>query len=210
VSTEDIKFLFPVVQKRMRAFSIKSWKDVLTVLVLVAVAVGFYFVFAKRGRLGPDLEQTWLRFKVKKGDAAPDFSLPTLKGNSARLADYKGKVVFLNFWATWCPPCRDEMPSMEALYKRLQGRAFEMLAVSIDTSGEDVVREFVTEFGLTFPVLLDPKNELSRLYGLTGVPETYIIDGDGVVALKIIGARDWMRKEWLDYFDQVPSASDSS
>jgi peroxiredoxin len=190
----------------MRSSPIKSWKDILTVLVLVAVAVGVYFVFSKRNRLGPELQETWLRFKVKVGDRAPDFSLPTLKGNSARLADYRGKVVFLNFWATWCPPCRDEMPSMEALYKRLQGRAFEMLAVSIDTGGEDVVREFVTEFGMTFPVLPDPKNELSRLYGLTGVPETYIIDKDGVVALKIIGARDWMGKEWLDYFDQVPVA----
>ena len=194
----------------MRAFSIKSWKDVLTVLVLVAVAVGFYFVFARRGPLGPDLEQRRLGFKVKQGDAAPDFSLPSLKRNSARLADYKGKVVFLNFWATWCPPCRKEMPSMEDLYKRLQGREFEMLAVSIDTGGEDVVREFVTESGMTFPVLLDPKNELSRLYGLTGVPETYIIDKDGVVALKIIGSRDWMRKEWLDYFDQVLLTGDGS
>src|SRR5271157_1210381 len=83
--------------------------------------------------------------------AAQDFGLPSLRGDYVKLSDYRGKVVFLNIWATWCPPCRDEMPSMESLYQRLKGRNFELLSVSIDREGEKVVRPFVAKFGLSFP-----------------------------------------------------------
>ncbi len=134
---------------------------------------------------------------------APDFGLSNLRGDSVRLSDHKGKVVFLNIWATWCPPCREEMPFMEALYRRLKGRSFEMLAVSIDRDGEKAVRPFAAKHGLTFPVLLDPDNRTYRLYGLTGVPETFIVDRNGIVVQKIIGPQDWMKKEWLDYFDRI-------
>ena len=92
---------------------------------------------------------------------------------------------------------------MEALYRRLKGRPFEMLAVSVDRDGEKVVRPFVGKHGLTFPVLLDPDNRTYRLYGLTGVPESFIVDKSGVIIHKIIGPQDWMKKEWLDYFDRI-------
>jgi peroxiredoxin len=134
---------------------------------------------------------------------APDFGLSSLRGDSVRLSDFRGKVVFLNIWATWCPPCREEIPFMEALYRRLKGRSFEMLAVSVDRDGEKAVRPFAKKYGLTFPVLLDPDNKTYRLYGLTGVPETFIVDKNGVVIHKIIGPQDWMKKEWLDYFDRI-------
>ena len=78
-----------------------------------------------------------------------------------------------------------------------------MLAVSIDAKGEEVVGPFVAKYGLTFPVLLDPDRKTSRLYGLTGIPESFIIDKNGVVIYKIIGPQDWMKKEWLDYFDRI-------
>lgn len=156
-----------------------------------------YFIFFGN-RPGPRVD-----FRSAVGVAAQDFELPALRGDYVKLSDYRGKVVFLNIWATWCPPCREEMPSMESLYRRLKGREFEMLAVSIDREGEKVVRPFAAKYGLTFPVLLDPHSKTSRLYGLTGIPESFIIDKNGVVIHKIIGAQDWMKKEWLDYFDRI-------
>jgi peroxiredoxin len=116
--------------------------------------------------------------------AAQDFGLPNLRGDYVRLSDYRGKVVFLNIWATWCPPCREEMPSMESLYQRLKGRDFEMLAVSIDREGEKVVRPFAAKYGLTFPALLDPDSKTSRLCGLTGIPESFIIDKTELSSIK--------------------------
>jgi peroxiredoxin len=92
---------------------------------------------------------------------------------------------------------------MESLYQRLRTREFEILAVSLDTAGEKVVRSFVDEYALTFSVLLDPGNRISGLYALTGIPETFIIDKDGVILLKVIGFQDWTKREWLDYFDQA-------
>ncbi len=179
----------------MQSFPVKGWRDLITLLVLAVVAAGFYFFVIKGQSFVPEL--------AKVGDPAPDFTLPTLDGNSASLADYRGKVVLLNFWATWCPPCIWEMPSMESLYQRFKDRGFEVLAVSIDTKGEDVVRPFVKDYNLTFPVLLDSDSDVYRRYGVTGVPESFIIDRDGKVASKIVGARDWAEAEWLDYFDQL-------
>ena len=92
---------------------------------------------------------------------------------------------------------------MESLYRRMKGRDFEMLAVSIDREGKQVVQPFAVKYGLTFPVLLDPDSKTSRPYGLTGVPETFIIDKNGVIIKKIIGPQNWIRKEWLDYFDHI-------
>ncbi len=92
---------------------------------------------------------------------------------------------------------------MESLYRRLKGRDFEVLAVSIDQEGSKVVRPFAAKYGLTFPVLLDPDKKTYRLYGLTAVPESFIIDKNGMVVKKIIGAQDWVNKEWLDYFDRI-------
>lgn len=188
----------------MRAFAIRRWREILIGLVAAAaVCVGLYVIFFEGNQPPPEVTEFRWGSKPKVGDPAPDFTLPTLGGNPVRLTNYKGKVVFLNFWATWCPPCREEMPSMESLYQRLKGRDFEMLAVSIDSKGEDHVRSFVSKYALTFPVLLDPNKEVYRLYGLTGVPETFIVNKHGDIVLKIIGPQDWMKKQWLDYFEGV-------
>src|SRR4030042_4818674 len=128
--------------------------------------VGLYFVFFGN-RPGPGVG-----FRSAVGIAAQDFEFPALRGGPVKLSSYRGKVVFLNIWTTWCPPCREEMPFMEALYRRLKGREFEMLAVSIDRKGEEVVGPFVEKYGLTFPALLDSDNKAYKLYGLTGIPET--------------------------------------
>jgi peroxiredoxin len=177
-----------------------KWKLILIFLVLIGIfgLFSLYFIIFESKRPGPRAD-----FGAKVGDEAQEFVLPTLRRNSVKLSDYRGKVVFLNIWATWCPPCREEMPSMESLYQRLKGREFEMLAVSIDRQGEKVVGPFVAKYGLTFPVLLDPDSKTYKLYGLTGIPETFIIDKKGIIILKMIGPQNWMEKEWLDYFDRI-------
>jgi len=177
-------------------------KLILIFVVLIGI-FGLYSLYSiiyesKRPRQRVD-------YGAKVGQTAPDFELPALGGDSVRLSDYRGKVVFLNIWATWCPPCREEMPSMESLYQRLKGREFEMLAVSIDREGERMVRPFAAKYGLKFHVLLDPDNKTYRLYGLTGVPESFIVDKNGVIINKIIGPQNWVEKEWLDYFDGITS-----
>lgn len=150
---------------------------ILVVAIVVSVVIG------QRERYAP----------IVPGSRAPDFTLPDLKGNMVSLSEYKGKVVFVNFWATWCKPCREEMPSMELLYRDLKSRGepFEILAVSIDSEGPDVVERFGKEFNLTFPILHDRKGRIKELYKTTGVPESFIVDQNGYVAQKILGAYDW-------------------
>ena len=126
---------------------------------------------------------------------APDFTLMTLAGQPARLRELRGKLVLLNFWATWCAPCLHEMPSMERLYQTFKQADFVLLAVSMDRQGEEVARPFVENLKLTFPVLLDSTLEVSRQYGVRGLPTSYLIDPDGRLIGAVIGARDWYRTE---------------
>lgn len=144
------------------------------------------------------------------GDMAPDFSLSDLAGKEVKLSDFRGRVVFLNFWATWCKPCKEEMPSMEELYQILKEKDFYMLAVSIDKKESDI-KPFKEELKLTLPILHDRWGSVDRRYKLTGVPETYIIDQKGILAEKIIGPRDWTRTEnvkvILDLLQNGPRAS---
>ncbi|GKS57282.1 thiol-disulfide oxidoreductase ResA [Nitrospira sp.] len=138
------------------------------------------------------------------GKAAPNFSLPDLSDKSVQLTDYRGKVVFLNFWATWCKPCQEEMPSMEQLYRAYGKDGLVILAVSIDrvTTKKDIP-PFVKSMDLTFPVLVDSWGQTDKRYKLMGVPETYIIDRNGVLREKVIGPRDWTRKENLAVIDDL-------
>jgi peroxiredoxin len=126
---------------------------------------------------------------------APDFSLMSLQGQPVRLREFRGKLVVLNFWATWCAPCLQEMPSMERLYRTFKHTAFVLLAVSMDRQGAEVAQPFAENLQLTFPILLDPTSEVARQYGVRGLPTTYLIDPDGLVIGAVIGARDWYRDE---------------
>jgi peroxiredoxin len=121
---------------------------------------------------------------------AIDFTLKDLSGVERTLSDYRGKVVFLNFWATWCPPCRAEMPSMQKLNDKLKNEDFVMLAVGLDKSKRKI-KDFINEGKYTFTVLVDSENRVARKYKVTGIPTTYIIDKQGAVVLKEVGARDW-------------------
>jgi peroxiredoxin len=138
--------------------------------------------------------------QLEKGVPAPNFTLPGLDGKMVNLADYKGKVVLLNIWATWCPPCVEEMPSMEKLYQELKDESFEILAVSIDVSGAKAVLPFMKKHKLSFPALTDTKGAIKSLYQVTGVPESIIIDKDGIIVEKVIGPRDWASPGAIRFF----------
>jgi thiol-disulfide isomerase/thioredoxin len=126
---------------------------------------------------------------LQRPPAAPDFSLPLTDGTSVRLADFKGKAVFLNFWATWCGPCRAEMPSMEALYRRYRNQGLEILAVNVQED-QRTAAAFMNQFGLSFPAALDGGG-VSRRYGIAAFPTTYIIDREGLIVSRIVGSIDW-------------------
>lgn len=125
------------------------------------------------------------------GRPAPDFALPDLDGTLRRLSDYRGKVVLLNFWSTWCTPCRTEMPSMQRAFERHRRNGFEILAVSLNVEGKPPVTEFMKDLKLTFTTLLDPKKEVARLYRVYALPTSYVIDKQGKIAYKLIGEKDW-------------------
>jgi cytochrome c biogenesis protein CcmG/thiol:disulfide interchange protein DsbE len=126
------------------------------------------------------------------GDRAPQFRAARLPGGRpVSLADYRGQVILLNVWATWCDPCRVEMPSMERLWRAFQGTGFRVVAVSIDQGDSTVVNAFVKELGLTFDILHDQPGKIQQIYQTTGVPESFVIDRDGVIVRKVIGASAW-------------------
>ena len=131
-----------------------------------------------------------------RGSAAPDFALPTLpssaSGGAGRvsLADYRGQILLVNFWATWCKPCEDEMPSMERLYRGLAPEGLALVAISVDDEPE-VVERFRERLGISFPIALDPSQEVARLYQTRGFPESLLVDRDGIVVERYVGPREW-------------------
>ncbi|MGH9261925.1 MAG: TlpA disulfide reductase family protein, partial [Acidimicrobiales bacterium] len=112
-------------------------------------------------------------------------------GRPVSFDDYRGRVLLVNIWATWCLPCRVEMPSLERLHRRFAGTDFRIVAVSVDKDDAAVVNDFVRELGLTFEVLHDREGTIERLYRTTGVPESFVIDRHGVIVKKMIGAAEW-------------------
>ncbi len=133
--------------------------------------------------------------KLFSGTAA-DFAAQDLQGRPVRFAAYRGKVVLLNFWATWCPPCRKEMPSMERLHRAYRSRGLVVLAVTAqDAAPLDEVRRFAVSLGLTFPVWHDRESAAGRRYGIPGVPTSYLIAHDGQLAYRVLGEYDWDGRE---------------
>ena len=126
------------------------------------------------------------------GGPPPALDLKGLDGASHRLADYRGKVVLVNFWATWCGPCRDEMPSIQELKDKLAGKPFVVLAVNLDEP-ESRIRKFLSQMKvkLDFPVLLDPEREVARAWGARILPASYVIGADGKIRYSLVGELDW-------------------
>ena len=145
---------------------------------------------------------------VPAGDIASDFKLEdAFTGETVSLSSLKGKVVFLNIWATWCGPCRQEMPSMETLYEDLKtNKDFVMLAVSQDSKGKSAVVPYVEKNGYHFRILLDPENKVGDSYGVSGVPETFIIDRSGRIVAHHMGAFDWSRPDVKEALQELLSA----
>jgi peroxiredoxin len=126
------------------------------------------------------------------GDVAQDFSLPDASGNQVKLADYRGKIVFLNFWATWCPTCRGEMASLDSLYREFKDRRdVEFLAVSVDEEGWSKISPFIKTISFEVPVLADTDSHVSSAYQVTAIPTTFIIGRDGRIVWNCAGALDW-------------------
>jgi len=163
-----------------------QWTAVLAVVAVLGIAL-----FAATRFLGDEL------FPVTIGTEAPSFTAVEVledgsNGPERTLADYRGQVVLLNIWATWCGPCREEMPSIQSLHERFAANGLAVVAVSVDDpSAGTAIRDFGTEYGLTFHLLHDLSGEIQRQYQTTGVPETLIIGRDGRILRKQIGATDW-------------------
>jgi cytochrome c biogenesis protein CcmG/thiol:disulfide interchange protein DsbE len=132
---------------------------------------------------------------IRSDSKAPNFDLEDLKGGKTELKNFKGKVVFLNFWATWCGPCKEEMPSIEALYQQFKEKDFVFLTISVDYEGKKPVKEFIEKQRYTFPVLLDPKCETLDFYKVKGVPTTILIDKNRKMIGKTTGPKNWKSPE---------------
>ena len=167
--------------------------------MLPALVLLLVFVYGRLTREGTDSSDTAPRI----GKPIADFILPDLQGRAVQLAALRGKVVFVNVWATWCPPCVEEMPTIQQLYERLHSRGLEILAVSLDALGAQVVVPFVQSRRLSFPTLLDPKNLVQRLYRTVGVPESFIVDKRGILVDKVVGQRDWAHPQQLAQFERL-------
>lgn len=175
-----------------------NYKPIILILML-AIGAGIITLLQLRDSSFDPLGKT----SPENAVTAPDFTFPDLSGKMVSLKDYRGKIVFLNIWATWCPPCVEEMPSMEKLYQKLKGEGLEILAVSLDETGGEAVGPFIDKHKLTFPVLLDPKGDIKALYRVTGIPESYIIDKNGKLLEKIVGPRDWAATGAIRYFRKL-------
>ena len=173
----------------------RQWILVTTIVAALVVLMGLGWL--ARDRFLP----------VEVGTAAPGFTATDLEGNPVSLADLRGQVVLLNVWATWCPPCREEMPSMERLYRETGPEGLRVVAVSIDAAdgatdssghpGGDIAA-FAKEMDLTFTIWHDPEGQIQRTYRTTGVPESFLIDRNGTIIKKVIGGTEWDSPATID------------
>jgi peroxiredoxin len=156
-------------------------------LVVGIVVAGLLTGAVALARFGPDVKQ------VEVGARAPDFRAVDLAtGDSVSLREhYRGAVTLVNIWATWCVPCRVEMPAMEKVYQSLAPRGFRIAAVSIDEGSPEDVQAFARELGLSFDILQDRSTKVQQIYQTTGVPESFLLNRQGVIVKRVIGAQDW-------------------
>ncbi len=168
-------------------------------LFLLFILSGLHFS-AEGGEDGLFLKIGIIPIKNKK---APGFCLENVKGERVELKNFKGKVVFINFWATWCGPCKEEMPSMEALYQKFKERGFVFLTISVDYEEKKKVKEFIDKHHYTFPVLIDSKCLTLDLYGVKGIPTTILIDKKGRMLGSAVGPRDWKHPEIVNILSQL-------
>ncbi len=169
-------------------------RGALFLLVAVFAAAGLWFVVGSDEAASP----------IVRGARAPGFVLPRLATPPVTLdlASLSGRVVLVNFWATWCEPCEQEMPAMERLYQRLPRDRFELVAVAIDDE-EAKVAEFQTRYSLTFPIVLDPDKKVAETYQTMGVPESLLIDASGRIVERYVGPREWDSTEYVERIEAL-------
>ena len=181
-------------------------KYVLLFLLIFISAILFFLEHFTETPISIADIQTKEIFNAKKssvGYFAPSFKLRNIKGNYESLESYRGEVVVLNFWATWCTPCRIEMPSFEKLYRRYRSEGVTVLAITLDKNSENKIKSFVDEYGLSFPILLDEKGEVERLYPSMTIPFTYIIDRQGRIVSRVDGAKNWESSETFEAIEYL-------
>lgn len=175
----------------------KKWFGVLLIVLLIGIA-GFN-LYNDRKEV-TEIDSTGIAVSddqtgIAIGDRAPDFKVQTMDGKEVNLSDYKGKKVFLNFWATWCPPCKAEMPHMQAFYEE-QPEDVEILAVNLEESTEKAA-DFAKQYELTFPILMDADGTVAETYEVYTIPTTYVLNEDGTVHQKIVGPMDELMMQEL-------------
>jgi peroxiredoxin len=148
---------------------------------------------------------TKLRESPQEGFLAPGFSLQDLSGKSVSLGDFKGKVVLLNFWASWCGPCRIEIPSLNRLYQLRKDKNFEILAVSVDRGSVSKIASFVASNEMSFPVLVNPQGDVGSRYWVRAIPTSFLLDKKGVIRWKVVGGKQWDGEEAVAKIDQFLS-----
>lgn len=153
-----------------------------------AVAAGL-LLFGAAG--SPLAQETPSAVGLEVGLTAPGFALPDLAGTLHTLAQHRGEVVLVNFWSTWCAPCRVEMPELQALYEAYREQGFTVLAVNLNVDGREPVEAFVSELRLTFPILLDPGKEVGRAYRVFAIPASFLLDRQGRIAYRRVGDPGW-------------------
>ncbi len=163
---------------------------------MLFVALSFLNVGAIQGKESGSSKMT---------SSAPEVMLQTLDGVEVMLGDYRGKWVFLNFWATWCLPCVWEMPAMEKLYQKFKKHNFAMLAISIDKGDPEKIRKFVAKYKLTFEIFHNPKGDVAKAFGVSELPTTYLINPKGRMTLLASGAREWADEKEIDYLMKLMS-----
>ncbi len=158
-------------------------------VIVLASIVAFGLVFISVGKWGPRKPNVLVGYwQDGRFQEAPDFTLPALEGDSLTLSDYRGKIVVLNFWATWCAPCREEMPAFVGIQEEFRSQGVQFIGVSIDTGGFEVVGPFGAEFDVNYPLVLDDGTVDKSYEGNTGVPTTYLINRKGQIWLYMPGA----------------------
>jgi thiol-disulfide isomerase/thioredoxin len=140
---------------------------------------------------------------IKGNTKVPNLNLTDLKGKKWETKDLKGKVIFLNFWATWCGPCKEEMPSMEELYQQFKSKDFIFLTISVDYEKKEIVKEFIQKHRYTFPVLLDPECATLDIFQVQGIPTTFLIDKKGMMIGKATGPRNWKKPEVVSILNSL-------
>jgi len=170
--------------------SAKSERTLQLLMAVLLVALGFVVVDAFRDKV------------INVGDKAPDFQITADNGRPLARSNFGGRLLVLNFWATWCPPCIEEMPSLDKFQRRLANSGVVVAGVSVDTN-ERAYRELLRKTNVSFLTARDPEARISSSYGTFKFPETYVIDGKGTVLRKIVGPTDWMAPEMLSYIQSL-------